>query len=87
MKLLLFDIDGTLIRSNGAGRETLRFALEQVFETAGPLDDYKFSGKTDSRIILDLMTATGLDAKMVESKLPAVYEMMAQKAEEIFQRR
>ena len=50
----------------------------------GHLDDYKFSGKTDSRIILDLMTATGLDAKTVQSKLPAVYEMMAQKAAEIF---
>lgn len=84
MKLLLFDIDGTLIRSNGAGRETLRYALEQVFETAGPLEEYKFSGKTDSRIILDLMTAAGFSSKEVQAKLPAVYEMMAQRAAEIF---
>ncbi len=84
MKLLLFDIDGTLIRSNGAGRETLQFALNEVFGTAGPLDDYKFSGKTDPRIILDLMTAAGFATKDVEKKTPSVYELMAQKAQEIF---
>lgn len=84
MKLLLFDIDGTLIRSNGAGRETLKYALNELFGTAGPLEDYKFSGKTDPRIILDLMTAEGFAAADVEKKIPSVYELMAQKAQEIF---
>ena len=84
MKLLLFDIDGTLIRSNGAGRETLRFALNEVFDTTGPLDEYKFSGKTDPRIILDLMTSEGFTTAEVEKRIPSVYELMAQKAQEIF---
>ena len=84
MKLLLFDIDGTLIRSNGAGRETLRFALTEIFGTVGPLDDYKFSGKTDPRIIIDLMGAAGFKSDEVAAKLPAVYELMAQKGQEIF---
>lgn len=84
MKLLLFDIDGTLIRSNGAGRETLKYALNELFGTTGPLEDYKFSGKTDPRIILDLMTAEGFAAADVEKKIPSVYELMAQKAQEIF---
>lgn len=85
-KLLLFDIDGTLIRTNGAGRETIRFALEQLFGTAGPIDTYKFSGKTDPRIILDLLTAAGIEKEKVAAQLPAIYELMAQKGQEIFGR-
>ena len=86
-KLLLFDIDGTLIRTNGAGRETIRFALEELFGVAGPVETYKFSGKTDPRIIIDLMTAVGFPREEVEAKLPAVYELMAQKGQEIFAQR
>lgn len=87
MKLLLFDIDGTLIRSQGAGRETLAYALEQVFGTAGPLADYHMSGKTDPRIVLDLMTAVGFAPHEITTKLPQVYELMAARAREIFPHR
>ncbi len=86
-KLLLFDIDGTLIRTNGAGREAMRFALEALFGAAGPVETYKFGGKTDPRIIVDLMTAVGIPRADVEAKLPAVYELMAQKGQEIFAQR
>ena len=85
--LFLFDIDGTLIRTNGAGRETIRFALEELFGAAGPVETYKFSGKTDPRIIIDLMTAVGIPREEVEAKLTAVYELMAQKGQEIFAQR
>ncbi len=87
MKLLLFDIDGTLIRSQGAGRETLAYALEQVFGTTGPLADYHMSGKTDPRIVLDLMTAVGLTVEEITPKLPQVYEHMAVRGREIFPQR
>lgn len=87
MKLLLFDIDGTLIRSRGAGRETLVYALEQVFGTAGPLEEYSLDGKTDPRIILDLLTAVGFSADEVTPKLPQIYELMARKGQEIFGQR
>jgi phosphoglycolate phosphatase len=84
MKLLLFDIDGTLIRSNSAGRSALTYALEQVFGTAGPIDSYKFGGKTDPRIITDLMLAAGIDAKTIEAKLPTVYDVMTARSHETF---
>jgi phosphoglycolate phosphatase-like HAD superfamily hydrolase len=87
MKLLLFDIDGTLIRSQGAGRETLAYALEQVFGATGPLADYHMSGKTDPRIVMDLMTAVGFSAAEITVKLPQVYEHMATKGREIFPQR
>ncbi len=87
MKLLLFDIDGTLIRSQGAGRETLAYALEQLFGTAGPIAEYNMSGKTDPRIILDLLTAVGLQAEEVTPKLSQIYELMAARGHEIFPHR
>lgn len=84
MKLLLFDIDGTLIRSNGAGRAALHYALEQVFGTTGPIDSYHFGGKTDPRIITDLMLAAGISQKVIDAKLPAVYDVMTAQGRETF---
>ncbi|MCA9901778.1 MAG: haloacid dehalogenase-like hydrolase [Anaerolineales bacterium] len=83
-KLLLFDIDGTLIRSNGAGRLTLAYALERLFGTSGPLDSYNMSGKTDPRIITDLLTAVGIPAKEIQRQLPAIYELMAEHGQKVF---
>mgnify|MGYP002713221448 CR=1 FL=1 len=84
-KLLLFDIDGTLIRSNGAGRLTLAYALDKLFGTVGPLESYNMSGKTDPRIITDLLTAAGVSPKEIKKQLPAVYELMAEHGQKIFQ--
>ena len=84
-RLLLFDIDGTLIRSNGAGRLTLAFALEKLFGTVGPLENYNMSGKTDPRIITDLLTAIGVEPKEIKKQLPAIYELMAEHGQKIFQ--
>ena len=83
-KLLLFDIDGTLIRSNGAGRQTLAYALERLFGTCGPLDSYNMSGKTDPRIITDLLTAVGVSPREIQKQLPAIYELMAEHGQKIF---
>ena len=84
MRLLLFDIDGTLIRSNSAGRTALTYALEQVFGTAGPIDSYHFGGKTDPRIIIDLMLAVGIEQKVIDVKLPVVYDVMTARGHAIF---
>jgi phosphoglycolate phosphatase-like HAD superfamily hydrolase len=84
MKLLLFDIDGTLIRSQGAGRTTLKLTLQEMFGTAGPIDDYKMSGKTDHRIITDLLTAAGIPNEVIIAKLPSIYRLMAVKGRQIF---
>lgn len=87
MKLLLFDIDGTLIRSHGAGRETIALALTEIFGTAGPINNYKMSGKTDPRIITDLLLAAGFNDGEITSKLPDVYRLMAENGRAIFPQR
>lgn len=58
MKLVLFDIDGTLLLSDGAGRRAIHRALREVFGTTGPAD-YFFDGKTDPQIVRELMRLAG----------------------------
>jgi phosphoglycolate phosphatase-like HAD superfamily hydrolase len=77
VKLVLFDIDGTILSAQGAGRRALSRALEQIYGTAGPVDGYDFSGRTDPRIVLDLMCGAGLAADAVHAAMSACFEAYA----------
>ena len=69
MRLFLFDIDGTLVTAGGAGRVALTRALADVYGETGPIDGYDFRGKTDPRIVLDLLAAAGWDEADVRARL------------------
>ena len=60
--LLLWDIDGTLIASGGAGMRALRVALNGVFSMDGPLDDIDFAGRTDLWIMRRIFAKFGVAA-------------------------
>lgn len=49
MKLLLFDLDGTLVRAGGAGRKALDRAIRDVYGVRPGPADYSLAGKTDLR--------------------------------------
>jgi phosphoglycolate phosphatase len=83
-RLILFDIDGTLIRSNSAGRLAMTEALLEVFGTAGPIEDYRFGGKTDQRIFSDLLTAAGFSAAEIQARLPRLFDVMTARGRETF---
>ena len=75
MKLVLFDIDGTLLLSDGAGRRAIHRALIDIFGFTGP-EDHQFDGKTDPQIVRELMRHAGhgdahIDAQM--DRLIALY--------------
>lgn len=74
MKLVLFDIDGTLIWPDGAGRAAMNLALTEVFGLAGPATSLPMAGKTDWQIITELLTAAGLDQAVVEARLPECFQ-------------
>lgn len=50
-KLVLFDIDGTLLWSDGAGALAMRQALLEVYGTAGALEQIYMAGMTDRAIV------------------------------------
>ena len=78
MRLLLFDIDGTLIKISTAGRQVLRKSLIQVYGITGPIDEYSFAGKTDLKIIGDLLGAAGLEEGQIATGLPDLFSCMAE---------
>ncbi len=71
-KLVLFDIDGTLLSIAHRELNVFGLALEHVFGTAGPIDDYSFAGKTDHQIAFELLSLAGKPANEIESGLPDV---------------
>jgi phosphoglycolate phosphatase-like HAD superfamily hydrolase len=68
MKLVLFDIDGTILWSDGAGRRAMTEALTAVFGGAGPTD-YHYDGKTDPQIVRDLMLASGHTDETIDARI------------------
>ena len=74
MRLFLFDIDGTLVSARGAGRTALQHALTQTYGSAGDIDHYDFRGKTDPRIVFDLMRAAGIGDDVIEARMSACFD-------------
>ncbi len=60
--LLLWDIDGTLISSGGAGLSALEHALSDVFGVNGSLEDIDFAGRTDRWIVRQVFEKYALPA-------------------------
>ena len=76
-RVLLFDIDGTLLDLQGDGKRCLRRALLQAFGVAGPIDTYDMTGKTDWQIVADLMDLAGVEPQVVEAGLADVFEIFS----------
>ncbi|MFG0264470.1 MAG: HAD family hydrolase [Rhodopirellula sp. JB055] len=55
MRVLLFDIDGTLLTTAGGGNRALRRAIEQEFSIENPDTDISFSGRTDRSLMMELL--------------------------------
>ena len=58
-RLVLFDIDCTLIDAHGAGGRAILRAIKDVYGVEGELGDYSFHGRTDPGIISDLAALWG----------------------------
>jgi phosphoglycolate phosphatase-like HAD superfamily hydrolase len=54
-RLILFDIDGTLLSAGRAARESILAALRAVLGWDGTADGNDFSGKTDPQILRELV--------------------------------
>jgi phosphoglycolate phosphatase-like HAD superfamily hydrolase len=59
-KLVLFDIDGTLLLSRGAGRRALVAAMSEFLPfPAATAEVVRFDGKTDPQIVIEMLAAAG----------------------------
>jgi phosphoglycolate phosphatase len=58
-KLVLFDVDGTLLLTAGAGRRAIFAVLGEEVGNVAALDMIRFDGKTDPEIVAELLAAAG----------------------------
>jgi phosphoglycolate phosphatase len=72
-KLVLFDIDGTLVSAHGAGSRAFRRAMLEVYGETGPIDSYDFHGRTDPQIARELLRLAGLEDVAIDAGLPDLW--------------
>jgi phosphoglycolate phosphatase len=60
--LILWDIDGTILHSGGAGMKALESALQGVFGVSGSLVGIDFAGRTDPWIMKQIFSRFGIES-------------------------
>ena len=86
MKLVLFDIDGTLLSCGPQVRPVFANALMEVFGTTGAIDAYDFTGRTDPGIVLELVGGAGVPDAVVREGLPRMRELYTGRLERTLDR-
>jgi phosphoglycolate phosphatase len=74
MRLVLFDIDGTLLNSGGMGRASMQRALGLIFGSPGN-PSYRYDGKTDKQIVRDVMRLEGHTDEHIDSRMEKLIEL------------
>ena len=72
--IVLFDVDGTLIKSGGAGLRGMNAAFERLYGVRNALDGVTLAGRTDRAIVGDVFRAIGIEPTPAEvGRLRAAY--------------
>ncbi len=80
MHVLLFDIDGTLLNTGGAGQQAMERTLRSVCGVTRPTEGVPAAGRTDRAIIADLFAFNGITetAELRTTFQKAYYQHLAQ---------
>ena len=80
IRILLFDIDGTLIRAvrRPEYRGRIRGMLDGIFGTCGRIDEVDFSGRTDMAIYREALECEGFTAEAIWERLPELEAAMVE---------
>ena len=80
-RLILFDIDGTLILDDGAAREAYAIGLETVYGYRESLRRYDFSGRTDPQITHMVLSDAGFERDVIDQKLDDLWRIYTSELE------
>jgi len=72
-RLVLFDIDGTLLATGGPAKEAFRVAMLETYGTFGDIEVVSFAGKTDPQIARELLRGAGLPNQMIDAGMPDLW--------------
>jgi phosphoglycolate phosphatase-like HAD superfamily hydrolase len=73
-KLVLFDIDGTILLTAGAGRRAIVAALADEVGDTSAFHAIRFDGKTDPQIVAEMLEAAGQPEPRESSRVRALCE-------------
>lgn len=62
VRLVLFDIDGTLVHTGGAGVKAFRTVFETEFHVVDGFEKLKFAGRTDRSLVREFFNVHGIPA-------------------------
>lgn len=77
-KLILFDIDDTLIRTTKAHIDSFSMAFRRVFGVKTTIDIIDHHAKTDKRIIIEVLEKVGIERKEIHQKLGECMRVMVE---------
>ncbi len=79
-RVVLFDIDGTILLSGGAGKRGMEQAFEEIFGVPDAFANIPMSGKTDPQILQEAFREHGISAthEQVEQFKKRYFELLEQ---------
>lgn len=85
MRILLWDIDGTLIRSvrTGAYKDYTVPVLEEIFGTSGRLAELQVSGMTDLQIIYEALSNEGFTQDEIFARIEVLASRLTEEARRV----
>ena len=85
MRILLWDIDGTLMRSvrTGAYKEYTIPVLEEIFGTSGRLAEMRVSGMTDLQIIFEALAEAGVSQEQIVAEIDRLTRRLTEEARRV----
>jgi len=76
-KAILFDIDGTLIKGgNKTHREAFKETFREIYGKDADINEIKYSGKTDKRILVEVLQVRGIPEADIYEKLEPAFKFM-----------
>lgn len=73
-RLVLFDIDETMISSDGAGRRALSRAFKEKHNIDSAFENHSMSGKTDPQIVLEIFESLGHERTWAQKQIDELLE-------------
>ena len=83
-RLILFDIDGTLVRG-GPAKSAFLGAMADTYGTVGDPERVSFGGKTDPQIAREILTEAGLERAAIDDGFPTLWERYLSRLEPALQ--
>jgi phosphoglycolate phosphatase-like HAD superfamily hydrolase len=85
MRILLWDIDGTLIHSvkTGGYKEYMIPVLEEIFGTSGRLREMRVSGMTDLQIVYEALSVEGISQDDILARAEVLVSRLTEEARRV----